>query len=119
MGASLVRAESSDKNNTCLSGLAGQTVSSMYKLKDYDNNDGGFFVFGDLSVRIEGRYRLRFNLFEITTQGAINLKSIYSDIFSVYSAKAFPGMLESTFLSRTFSDQGVRLRIRKEHRVQM
>ncbi|KAG2219797.1 hypothetical protein INT45_001129 [Circinella minor] len=119
MGASLVRAESSDKNNTCLSGLAGQTVSSMYKLKDYDNNDGGFFVFGDLSVRIEGRYRLRFTLFEITTQGAINLKSIYSDTFSVYSAKTFPGMLESTFLSRTFSDQGVRLRIRKEHRVQM
>lgn len=28
-------------------------------------------------------------------------------------------MLESTFLSRSFSDQGVRLRIRKEHRVQM
>ena len=29
--------------------------------------DGGFFVFGDLSVRIEGQYRLRFTLFEITT----------------------------------------------------
>ncbi|KAI8142609.1 velvet factor [Fennellomyces sp. T-0311] len=102
-----------------MSGLAGQTVSSMYKLKDYDNNDGGFFVFGDLSVRIEGQFRLRFTLFEITTQGVISLKSIISDILTVYSTKAFPGMLESTFLSRSFSDQGVRLRIRKEHRVQM
>ncbi|KAI9271629.1 velvet factor [Phascolomyces articulosus] len=110
--------ESEEGDSTYFGGLTGQTVSSMYKLKDYDNNDGGFFVFGNLCVRVEGQYRLRFTLFEITTQGAISLKSIYSNPFTVYSAKAFPGMLESTFLSRTFSDQGVRLRIRKEHRVQ-
>ncbi|KAG0173976.1 hypothetical protein DFQ30_006455 [Apophysomyces sp. BC1015] len=46
--------------------LSGQTVSSMYKLKDIDNHDGGFFVFGDLSVKVEGQYRLKFSLFEIT-----------------------------------------------------
>ncbi|CAG8802206.1 18997_t:CDS:2, partial [Racocetra persica] len=45
--------------------LAGTIVSSLHKLKDIDNSDGGFFVFGDISVRIEGRYRLRFSLFEI------------------------------------------------------
>lgn len=27
--------------------------------------DGGFFVFGDLSVKKEGEYRLRFSLFEM------------------------------------------------------
>lgn len=27
--------------------------------------DGGFFVFGDLSVKVEGEYRLRFSLFEM------------------------------------------------------
>ena len=27
--------------------------------------DGGFFVFGDLSVKVEGDFRLRFNLFEM------------------------------------------------------
>ncbi|KAI7876433.1 hypothetical protein K492DRAFT_135340 [Lichtheimia hyalospora FSU 10163] len=102
-----------------VNGVSGQAVSSMYKLKDYDNHDGGFFVFGDLSIRMEGQYRIKFTLFEITLQGAVSLKSIYSDVFSVYSSKTFPGMLESTFLSRSFSDQGVRLRIRKEHRVQM
>jgi hypothetical protein len=47
------------------------------------------------------------------------LQSITSDVFQVYSAKQFPGMLDSTFLSRSFSDQGVRIRIRKEHRIKM
>jgi hypothetical protein len=27
--------------------------------------DGGFFVFGDLSVKIEGEFRLKFTLFEM------------------------------------------------------
>ncbi|KAI4179115.1 MAG: hypothetical protein LQ346_007273 [Caloplaca aetnensis] len=27
--------------------------------------DGGFFVFGDLSVKVEGNFRLRFSLFEM------------------------------------------------------
>lgn len=33
--------------------------------------------------------------------------------------KSFPGMAESTFLSRSFADQGVKLRIRKEPRTLM
>ena len=37
----------------------------------------------------------------------------------VFSTKSFPGMNESTFLSRSFGDQGVRLRIRKEARAQL
>ncbi|EIE84876.1 hypothetical protein RO3G_09586 [Rhizopus delemar RA 99-880] len=99
--------------------LSGQTTSSMYKLKDVNNQDGGFFVFGDLSVKSEGKFRLKFSVFSIDEMGVTNLKSTYSDIFQVYSTKNFPGMLESTFLSRSFSDQGARIRIRKEHRVQM
>ncbi|OBZ86675.1 hypothetical protein A0J61_05283 [Choanephora cucurbitarum] len=99
--------------------LLGQTASSMYRLKDINNQDGGFFVFGDISVRLEGYFRLKLSLFQISTHGAVNLKSIYSNVFQVYSVKTFPGMLESTFLSRSFSDQGVRIRIRKEHRIQL
>ncbi len=64
--------------------LAGTLVSSLHRLKDVDNSgrslpryithrsttdvaipDGGFFVFGDLSVKVEGEYRLRFSLFEM------------------------------------------------------
>jgi hypothetical protein len=60
--------------------LAGTLVSSLHRLKDVDNSgeycsrserasltsaDGGFFVFGDLSVKIEGDFRLKFTLFEM------------------------------------------------------
>ena len=45
--------------------LAGTLVSSLHRLKDIDNSDGGFFVFGDLSVKIEGEFRLKFSLFEM------------------------------------------------------
>lgn len=43
---------------------------------------------------------------------------IYSQPFHVYHSKNMPKPLNTTFLSRSFSDQGVRIRIRKEHRIQ-
>ncbi|CAO3591905.1 unnamed protein product [Absidia cylindrospora] len=99
--------------------LSGQTVSSMYKLKDITDQDGGFFCFGDLSSRIQGEYQLKFSLFEIVTDGIINIKHTFSNVFKVYNSKTMPGLIDATFLSRSFSDQGVRIRIRKEHRVQV
>ncbi|ORZ00102.1 velvet factor-domain-containing protein, partial [Absidia repens] len=94
----------------------GSVVSSLYHLKDIDNTDAGFFVFPDLSVRMEGKYRLKLSLFEIIGKEVFHCKSILSDQFIVYSAKKFPGMEESTFLSRSFADQGLKIRIRKELR---
>ncbi|KAI4236969.1 MAG: hypothetical protein LQ349_002211 [Xanthoria aureola] len=96
--------------------LSGTMVSSLHRLKDVDNLDGGFFVFGDLSVKVEGHFRLRFSLFEMLKTEVVFIKAITSSPFKVYPGKAFPGMSESTFLSRSFGDQGVRLRIRKEPR---
>lgn len=98
--------------------LSGTTVSSLYRLRDVDNSDGGFFVFGDLAVKQEGKFKLRFSLFEIVEGQVQNRKTILSDTFTVFIPKHFPGPLEATFLSRTFSDQGVKMRIRKEHRLQ-
>ncbi|KAI7872058.1 velvet factor-domain-containing protein [Spinellus fusiger] len=95
---------------------AGQMVQSLHKLKDVDNKDGGFFVFADISVRLEGFYKLKFTLFEMKGCIVHRLSSVMSETFQVYSPKAFPGMSESTFLTRSFSDQGVRVRIRKEAR---
>ncbi|KAF8937745.1 velvet factor-domain-containing protein [Dissophora ornata] len=97
--------------------LAGTVVSSLNRLKDVDNSDGGFFVFGDMSVRIEGHFRLRFTLFELVEGQVIHVMSSVSNPMTVHSSKTFPGMSESTFLSRSFSDQGVRIRIRKDHHV--
>lgn len=48
----------------------------------------------------------------------INLMHVYSQSFHVYHPKKMPKPVDTTFLSRSFSDQGVRIRIRKEHRIQ-
>jgi hypothetical protein len=98
--------------------LLGSLVSSLYSLKDTDNSVGGFFVFGDLSVKCEGRYRLEFTLYELrlAEMGCFMLAITQSEPFTVYAQKFFPGMAESTFLTRSFSDQGVRLRLRKDSR---
>ncbi|TGZ78716.1 hypothetical protein EX30DRAFT_383404 [Ascodesmis nigricans] len=97
--------------------LAGTLVSSLHRLKDINNDDGGFFVFGDLSVKIEGEFRLKFSLYEMVKNEVVHIQSVTSEVFQVFAAKNFPGMTESTFLSRSFGDQGVRLRIRKEPRT--
>ena len=38
----------------------------------------------------------------------------FSDKFQVYSAKKFPGVIESTPLSKTFAGQGIKIPIRKD-----
>ncbi|KAI9700017.1 MAG: hypothetical protein M1836_002551 [Candelina mexicana] len=66
---------------------------------------------------MEGDFRLKFTLFEMLKDKVVNLNSIMTDTFTVFAVKNFPGMSESTFISRSFGDQGVRLRIRKEPRT--
>ncbi|KAG5337506.1 hypothetical protein C0989_009469 [Termitomyces sp. Mn162] len=97
----------------------GSVVSSLYHLKDPHNanEDAGFFVFPDLSVRTEGSYRLKLSLFEVVGNQVRHCKSIYSAPFYVYTAKKFPGMEESTPLSCSLADQGIKIRIRKDIRV--
>ncbi|KAJ3153318.1 hypothetical protein HDU86_005273 [Geranomyces michiganensis] len=121
MYASLIAPESEEELHLLRDGktrsTTGSIVSSLYRLKDLDNKDGAFFVFPDLSVRMEGTYRLKFSLFEIINTEIYHCTSICSDAFNVYPAKKFPGMEESTFLSRTFAEQGLKIRIRKELRM--
>jgi hypothetical protein len=97
--------------------LIGTLTSSLHRLKASDNRDGGFFIFGDMSVMIQGRFKLRFALYEMQeNSGVVFLGTIDSKPFVVLPGKDFKGMAESTVLSRSFSDQGVRLRLRKEPR---
>ncbi|KAK7426602.1 hypothetical protein QQZ08_006932 [Neonectria magnoliae] len=85
--------------------------------------EGGYFVFGDLSVKREGRFRLRFTLFDrdrdapSDSPGVYFVSEIVTNPFTVYAPKEFPGMSESTFLTRSFTDQGVKLRLRKDSRA--
>lgn len=100
-----------------------------------------YFIFSDLSVRHEGWFRLRFQLLEQVKlpedaepdkplpagqdaastaakikRGYTNRMQVVSAPFQVYSAKKFPGLSESTALSRVVAEQGCRVRIRRDVR---
>ncbi|KAI1574821.1 Velvet domain containing protein [Pyrenophora tritici-repentis] len=102
--------------------LTGTLVSSLHRLKDpIKNEEGAYFIFGDISVKIVGKFRLCMTLYEVapepmydTGSAVQNLGFILTDPFEVTASKDFKGLEESTHLSRSFSDQGVRLRLRKE-----
>ncbi|KAJ5717081.1 hypothetical protein N7488_002727 [Penicillium malachiteum] len=109
-------------------------------------SQAGYFIFPDLSVRHEGRYRLSFHLYEeikeakdadkdsnmplpnqITRnntgkpgspQAYLHFRlEVKSVPFTVYSAKKFPGLATSTSLSRVIAEQGCRVRIRRDVRM--
>lgn len=42
------------------------------------------------------------------------LASTFSKVFQVFSAKKFPGVIESTQLSKCFATQGIKIPIRKD-----
>ncbi|KAJ2627421.1 hypothetical protein GGF44_004731, partial [Coemansia sp. RSA 1694] len=94
--------------------MAGALVSPLHTLRDTTGTQGAFFVFSDISVRMEGSFRLRFELYEMEGDMVHHRASALSGVFSVYSPKRFPGMMESTMLSKLFADQGLRIRIRTE-----
>ncbi|KAK4684090.1 hypothetical protein P7C73_g6113, partial [Tremellales sp. Uapishka_1] len=96
--------------------LIGTPVSSLFHLKDTDNTDAAFFVFPDLGVRKEGRYKLKLTLFEIVEKEVYYCTTMYTSTFNVYSAKKFPGMQKATELSMAFADQGLKIRIRNAPR---
>jgi Velvet factor len=117
----------SPQSGTCTRNLIGTLAGTAAKLRDLKNETGVWFVFQDLSIRTEGDFRLKFSFFDIgntnfdsnessTTSLALlapMLACSYSDPFHVYSAKKFPGVIESTALSKEFSLQGVKIPIRK------
>ncbi|KAI9230403.1 MAG: velvet factor [Piptocephalis tieghemiana] len=103
--------------------LMGSQVASPIYCKDTAMQDGCFFIFPDLSVRTEGRYRLRFVLGQLCLNSdpggdpsrvshAIRAEC-FSDPFTVYAAKKFPGMTDSTDLTKCFARQGVKVMVRK------
>ncbi|KAK4449235.1 velvet factor-domain-containing protein [Podospora aff. communis PSN243] len=105
--------------------LIGSLAASAFRLVDTEDKDGIWFVLQDLSVRTEGNFRLRFSFVNVgvpnmNSQPSVNqgrapvLASVFSDVFQVYSAKKFPGVCDSTPLSKCFATQGIKIPIRKE-----
>lgn len=50
----------------------------------------------------------------LNTGRAQVLATCFSEPFQVYSAKKFPGVIESTPLSKAFAAQGIKIPIRKD-----
>ncbi|KAI1432393.1 hypothetical protein GGR50DRAFT_706753 [Xylaria sp. CBS 124048] len=110
--------------------LIGSLAASASRLQDPSDKIGIWFILQDLSVRTEGWFRLRFSFINLRRLGATSnggsdaellnrgrapvLAYAFSDKFQVYSAKKFPGVCESTQLSKTFALQGVKIPIRKD-----
>ncbi len=109
--------------------LLGSMGASAFDLYDTNNKIGVWFVLHDLSIRTEGFFRLRFSLVDVgvrpTPESANSgpvlntgqipiLASVFSDVFQVFSPKKYPGVCESTPLSKCFAAQGVKIPIRKE-----
>ncbi|KAJ1870495.1 hypothetical protein LPJ55_004630 [Coemansia sp. RSA 990] len=100
--------------------LVGTTVSNAYLLKDHNDQLSIFFIFHDLSVRTEGQFRLKFQFSIIPSEDdprAFVVSVAWSNVFEVYSAKTFPGMTDSTDLSKAFAAQGIKITIRKNSRA--
>lgn len=99
--------------------LVGSLVASATSATDEYNHRGAFFTFADLSCRETGRFRLRFTLLRIDPQNvkvgaAVPIvNSIFSNIFTVYLAKDFPGMQRSTPLMQALKIQGVSIPAKK------
>ncbi|KAJ3177195.1 hypothetical protein HDU85_005973 [Gaertneriomyces sp. JEL0708] len=101
--------------------LIGSTVMPCEILEDVNGQEGMFFVFHDLSVRLQGAYRLKFLLIYLnlsvpaSERQSVSKATITTDIFEVFPPKSFPGMTESTQLSKCFARQGVPIHIRKDY----
>ncbi|KAK4503082.1 hypothetical protein PRZ48_006509 [Zasmidium cellare] len=99
--------------------LMGTLVASPYQAKDENGIAGTFFVFPDLSCRSPGKYRLKFRLLRVDPMNMIlgakhgSVASIVTDIFSVYTAKDFPGMRASSGLLKALRRQGLNVGVKK------
>lgn len=97
----------------------GQLVASPSVAKDEHDVEGCFFCFPDLSCRTHGKYRLRFVLMRIDPHnlhvGGFSpiLTDVLSDVFTVYTAKDFPGMRPSSALTRALKLQGCNIQVKK------
>ncbi|KAL4866088.1 hypothetical protein BDV12DRAFT_199527 [Aspergillus spectabilis] len=111
--------------------LIGCLSASAFRLCDPENKIGVWFILQDLSVRTEGVFRLKFSfanvgrvvsdltdqqqVVEVINKGSAPiLATAFSEPFQVFSAKKFPGVIESTALSKCFAMQGIKIPIRKD-----
>ncbi|KAI9332829.1 velvet factor-domain-containing protein [Obelidium mucronatum] len=94
--------------------LMGQLICLGELLNDTENNPGIFFIYNDLAVRSSGLFRLKFALYKMHAMRGSTppIAVAFSSVFQVYSPKEFPGVTETTELSKCFARQGVNIRMK-------
>ncbi|KAI9320521.1 velvet factor, partial [Dichotomocladium elegans] len=110
-----------------MSNLVGACIASPAKLYNEQGELGIYFIFPELSVRSEGRFCLAFLLLNIGTSNTprvVNTETIshvltttFSDVFTSYTAKRFPGVIPPTALSKCFGSQGIKIPTRRDTRT--
>ncbi|TKY84980.1 hypothetical protein EX895_006060 [Sporisorium graminicola] len=104
--------------------LVGAAVASASVLKDEQDKWCTFFVFQDISVRTEGVYRIKLMFVNLEVSGRVGtgvaeaLAETYTEPFTVYSPRRFPGMLDPTPLSRKLASQGIKIPVRNDKKKQ-
>ncbi|KAI8903762.1 velvet factor, partial [Gorgonomyces haynaldii] len=97
--------------------LVGNQVVGGQVLQDLDGETKIFFILNDLSVRVQGDFRLRLQLVcmpESSDTPPVVADTQFSEIFTVFPAKNFPGVRESTELAKHFWRQGVPIQIKRD-----
>lgn len=98
------------------SSLVGSLVAVPFVAFDMQSQPGVFFIFNDLSIRMQGIYRLQFTLFEINPNTPVmpRLATVQSEPFEAFPPKQFPGVSESTELTKHLARQGASLHVRRD-----
>ncbi|GAA5895730.1 uncharacterized protein JCM6883_001604 [Sporobolomyces salmoneus] len=102
--------DASQRNREELSALIGNLVRNPHRVQDLEGNNISVFVFEDMSVRMQGKFTLEFNLGEARQAQSPKLAAVVSEPFDVVEWKAYPGRpAEDTVpeLSMHLHNQGV------------
>jgi hypothetical protein len=89
--------------------LLGQKIAaSINYIEPVTGKTQLLFLFHHLIVRVQGRYRLRCQVFDIT-KPFMEVIDIYTDVFQVYPPSDYPGQDAFTSLEKSLSKQGFKL----------
>ncbi|KAI0718020.1 velvet factor-domain-containing protein [Cerioporus squamosus] len=115
----------SEQDETCTDLLAGETFVPC-SVVEHEGQRAAMFVFSDLAVRQEGRFFVRYRVFNIcgaqarqagtASTSASGIAECYGGAFQIFSTKSFPGLSASTGLTKRLSLSGFRVNSRNRER---
>lgn len=104
--------------------MVGDLIQSSRVLKDDSGQYGLFFIFSDIALRTVGQFTFRFTLcdlewfvvdsFSSFTEDCVRscVTSTFSAPFDVVVPRYFPGVTDSTELTKIFRLQGIKIGLR-------